>query len=101
MGENMSSKVFSIDRVLYEILSELPHQPFSLRSLRIEYSKREDHPDMPAIRHLVWSIYMQILALRNRKLARSELGPDGRGVLFLEREFFSYPFAIVDRMFFY
>jgi hypothetical protein len=101
MGENMSSKVFSIDRVLYEILSELPHQPFSLRSLRVEYSKREDHPDLPATRYLFWSIYMQMSALKNRKLARRELGPDGKGVFFLEQEFFSYPFAVVDRMFFH
>jgi hypothetical protein len=95
----MSCKVFSIDRILYEILTKSPNRAFTLHALRLEYSSRSSEKIMPPNIELFWMIYMQIYALKMANLIRREEKLEGGGVFFLEKHFEDHPFKVVDRLF--
>ena len=92
----MSVKFFNIDKTLYQILSESPSKGFRLNELRVEYSTRSVERDSPVRKELFWQIFMQIEALKIRKLIRREETMSGGGILFIEPKFWDYPFNVVD-----
>ena len=92
----MSVKFFNIDRTLHQILSETPGNGFRLSGLRVEYSTRSVERDLPVRRELFWQIFMQVEALKIRKLIRREETLSGGGILFIEPKFWDYPFNVVD-----
>jgi len=95
----MSERIFSVDKTLYEILTESPSRAFRLHELRVEYSSRSGEWARAPNKELFWQIYMQINALSMRKLIRREENPSGGGILFLEQLFWDYPFNIVEGQF--
>lgn len=95
----MSHRVFSIDRILYEILAKSPSRAFTLHALRLEYSSRSSEKIMPPNIELFWMIYMQIYALKMANLIRREEKLEGGGIFFLEKHFGDHPFNVVDRLF--
>ncbi len=95
----MSQRLLSIDKTLYEILTEPPSRGFKLHGLRVEYSSRSGECALAPDIDLFWQIYMQIQTLKSRKLIRREEDPSGGGILFLEPRFWGYPFNIVDGLF--
>ena len=98
-GEIMSRRILTMDRILYEILTESPDGAFGLHALRVEYSSRSTEADMPPNKELFWMIFMQVYALRAERLVRRVEKPEGGGVFLLENHFKDYPFNLVDRLF--
>jgi hypothetical protein len=92
----MSKNILTIDKTLHEIFSESPEHGFRLSELRVEYSARSGERNLPVKKELFWQIFMQVEALKIRKLIRSEEAPSGGGVLFIEHSFWKYPFIVVD-----
>ena len=92
----MSKRIFTIDRTLHEVFSESPARGFRLSELREEYSSRSIERDLPVRRELFWQIFMQVEALKIRKLIRREETLSGGGILFIEPKFWDYPFNVVD-----
>ena len=95
----MSQRLFSIDKTLYEILTESPSRAFKLHGLRVEYSSRSGEWALAPNIDLFWQIYMQIQALKSRKLIRREESPSAGGIFFLEQHFWDNPFNIVEGLF--
>lgn len=92
----MSKKILTIDKTLHEIFFESPEHGFKLSELRVEYSARSAERNLPIRKELFWQIFMQVEALKIRKLIRREEALSGGGVLFIEHSFWKYPFIVVD-----
>ncbi len=92
----MSKRILTIDKTLHEIFSESPEHGFRLSELRVEYSARSGERNLPIRKELFWQIFMQVEALKIRKLIRREEAPSGGGILFIEPPFWKYPFVVVD-----
>ena len=92
----MSQRIFTIDKTLYEILTESPSCGFRPRELRDEYLSRSVECALAKNKRLFWRFYMHIHALKMLKLIRREKDSSGEDILFLEQHFWDYPFDIVE-----
>lgn len=95
----MSRRLFPIDKVLYEILTERPDRSFKLHELRVEYSSRESHRSLPPNKELFWLIYMKIFAMEMAKIVDRKEAQDGGSAFFLKNTFWDQHFDIIDGLF--
>ncbi len=95
----MSRRICSIDKMLYEILTECSGRSFDLHELQVEYSSRSNESDRPPTLKLFWLIYMQINVLKQLRLVRKEGSLTEGNIFFLDEHFWDYPFNIVDQLF--
>jgi len=95
----MSRRVFTIDKILYEILIESPNGLFTFHGLRGEFASRSKEEAMPPNRELFWMIFMQVYALRSANLVRRVERPEGGSLFSVEEQFHNHAFNVEDRLF--
>lgn len=95
----MSRRLFPIDKVLYEILTERPDRSFKLHELRLEYSSRVSEGTLPPNIELFWLIYMKLFSMEMAKIVGRREAQDGGTAFVLESEFWDQPFDIIDGLF--